>query len=82
MKPTVQIQCEQETWDCKEHDKQFKTRQSLRNHLKKVHDKIMCRCGYCTNEAVGGTHFTKRYCKDCGSGTCPSCGRGTRGSRY
>lgn len=68
-----------ELWDCV--DCSFTTiyRQKLRNHFKITHNKIMCRCSMCNNEAKSDGSSQENYCKKCANGKCPNCGLGTRG---
>jgi hypothetical protein len=49
-------------------------RQTMREHYKKQHHKVMCRCGLCTDI----THSRYNYCEDCVMGRCCNCGAGTR----
>lgn len=64
-------------WGCLEPDcdKQFKYRTSLREHTKKIHKKILCRCGICRNTDIT---IHSNFCNQCHNGKCSQCGRDTR----
>ncbi len=58
-------------YNCQLCDFGHKNRSALRNHYKKEHDEILCRCGACCNPV----NTYGNFCRDpCSAGNC-CCGR-------